>query len=253
MAGTRQISLALFVGLVLAIAVVQAGPTSRILGGSDAAAAQYPHSVSIRVDDAHVCGGTIVSEKYILTAAHCVSEVATTSIAPSRVNVRVGSINQFAGGQIVPCQSVVIHPNYGSFLHDIAIVGLSEPLQFNDKVNKVSLAFAEDVFEEGTPVTVTGWGLQESGSSPYKLQHVTMSVLSGPECELQAGYGYDSVICLDHPENTGFCRGDDGAGVVSGTKLIGVASFSFGNCGTKYPDVSSKVSFYREWIDGVMA
>uniref|UniRef100_A0A1L8EG64 Putative chymotrypsin-1 n=1 Tax=Haematobia irritans TaxID=7368 RepID=A0A1L8EG64_HAEIR len=252
MAGTRLISFAL-IGLVMTAAVTQAGPTSRILGGNDAETAQFPHSVSIRVDDAHVCGGSIISENYVITAGHCVSEVAATSVAPSRVSVRVGSINQFAGGQIVSCKSVVIHPSYGNFLHDVAIVALAEPLEFNEKVNKVTLASAEDVYEEGTPVTVTGWGLMETGSSPYKLQHATLSVLSAPECELQAGYGYDSVLCLQHPDNVGICRGDYGTGVVSGGKLIGVGSFSFGTCGTKYPDVSTKVSFYNDWINSVIA
>lgn len=78
MAGKRLISLAL-VGLLMAIACVQAGPTSRIWGGSDAATAQYPHVVSVRVDDAHTCVGSIISNKFIITAAHCVSEISTTS------------------------------------------------------------------------------------------------------------------------------------------------------------------------------
>lgn len=167
--------------------------------------------------------------------------------------MRVGSINQYAGGQILDIVAITIHPSYGNFLHDVAILTLQAPLEFNDKVKAIALATEDDVIDEGSPVTVSGWGLQESGASPYKLQQVTMSVLSGAECELQAGYGYDSVICLEHPVGTGACRGDDGAGVVNGSKLIGVVSFSFGSCGTKYPDVSSKVSYYSAWINSVMA
>lgn len=134
-------------------------------------------------------------------------------------------------------------------MHNIAILKVDQALKFGDKINNISLANEEDVIEEGTLVSVAGWGLQESGSSPYKLQQVEMPVLSGPECELQAGYGYDSIICLAHPEKRGICRGDDGAGIVSDMKLVAVASFSFGSCGTKYPDITSKVSYYRSWID----
>lgn len=138
-------------------------------------------------------------------------------------------------------------------MHDIALLRLDQNLIFTDKINKISLAADDDVTEAGTAVYVAGWGLQENGSSPYKLQHISMSVLSSQECELIAGYGHESVICLNHPENQGLCRGDDGAGVVEGNKLIGVASFSFGSCGTKYPDVSSKISYYSSWINSVIA
>ncbi|XP_037818180.1 trypsin beta [Lucilia sericata] len=240
-----------FLGL-FTIVCTQAVPSSRILGGTDASSGQYPWVTSIRVDGAHACVGSIINEEFIVTAAHCVSSLGATSIESSRVTARVGSVNQFAGGQIVKIRSIVIYPSYGNFLHDIALLKLDQSLVFNDKINKISLT-TDDEIEEGTSVFVTGWGLQETGSSPYKLQYATMSVLSGPECELQAGYGYDSVICLNHTENAGICRGDDGAGVVTGNKLVGVASFSFGSCGTKYPDVSSKISYYRSWINNVIA
>ncbi|KAM7347511.1 chymotrypsin-1 [Cochliomyia hominivorax] len=239
-------------GLLLIVASTEAIPTSRILGGIDVSAGQYPWVASVRVDGAHECVGSIINEEFILTAAHCVSLLGTTSIDIQRVTVRIGSVNQFAGGQIVKIKSIVIHPSYGNFLHDISLLRLEQNLRFSDKINKISIANEDDDIEEGTLVSVAGWGLQRNGSSPYKLQHTTMSVLSGPECELQVGYGYDSVICLNHETNEGLCRGDDGAGVVKDQKLFGIASFSFGSCGTKYPDVSSKISYYSSWIKSVI-
>lgn len=169
--------------------------------------------------------------------------------------MRVGSINQYAGGQIVSVQSVKIHPSYGNFLHDIAIITLEKPLKFSAKIAAIPLATAEDneALAEEVNVTLAGWGLQLSGATPYKLQRATLKVLSSHECEYQAGYGYDSVLCLEHGVNQGIARGDEGAGVVVNKKLVGVASFFFGAGGTKFPDVSSRVSYYSNWIADTIA
>lgn len=178
---------------------------------------------------------------------------------PKRVTARVGSINQFAGGSIVSVSAINIHPSYGNFLHDIAVLTLSEPLTLTGSVAKIAFdtpVEGQEVEEiaEGTPVKVSGWGLMSNGASAYKLQTTDkLKVLSSPNCEYEAGYGYASVICLSHAENEGICRGDYGTGVVSNNKLIGVASFAFGNCGTKYPDIASKMSYYADWINSIMA
>lgn len=78
MVGKRIITLAL-VGLLTIIGCSQAIPSSRILGGIEASAGQYPWSVSVRVNGAHACGGSIISNTFILTAGHCVSKLGATS------------------------------------------------------------------------------------------------------------------------------------------------------------------------------
>ncbi|XP_037932414.1 chymotrypsin-1-like, partial [Teleopsis dalmanni] len=170
-------------------------------------------------------------------------------IDAKRITVRIGSVNQYAGGEIREIEEVRIHPSYGNFLHDVALLFFTESLEFNDKYNKIWFAGADDVIEDRASVTVAGWGLLSTGATPYKLQETKMTVLSAPECEYEAGYGYESILCLQHPVNEGICRGDDGAGVYVDGILYGVISFAFGSCGTKYPDIASKVSYYEEWIN----
>ncbi|XP_073829466.1 trypsin alpha [Musca autumnalis] len=249
MAGKRLISCAL---VAVLFAVASASPSSRIWGGSDANANEHPWVASVRVDNAHACVGNIISANALLVPASCVTLVATTSIDPAKVTVRVGSQNQYAGGKIVSVSSIVIHPSSGNFLHNIAVVFLTEPLEFNEKVSAIALPEGFDV-EAGLPVKVAGWGLLESGASPYKLQQVSMNVLSRAECELQAGYGYQHVVCLEHSVGTGVCRGDEGAGGVNNNKLICIVSFAFGSCGTKYPDICTNVGYYLDWIHGLLA
>lgn len=77
MASSRTIFV--FLGLLVAIVCTEAIPSSRILGGIDASAGQYPWVASVRVDGAHACVGTIINEEFIVTAAHCVSSLGATS------------------------------------------------------------------------------------------------------------------------------------------------------------------------------
>ncbi|XP_029406606.2 trypsin alpha [Bactrocera dorsalis] len=252
MAVTRIIAFA----FVLAVCVgINAAPNGRILEGNDVATGELPWVVSVRVDNAHVAVGNIIEASHILTSGHGLSALRSIAIAASSVTVRAGSINQYAGGQIVKVQSITIHPSFGNFLHDIAIITLQQPLTFSSKIAAIALATDEvnDALVEETEVSLAGWGLQLSGATPYKLQVATFKVLSSHECEYQAGYGYDSVLCLEHGVNRGIATGDEGAGVVVNNTLVGVASFYFGGGGTKFPDVSSRVSYYSSWIASTIA
>ncbi|XP_016949204.1 trypsin iota [Drosophila biarmipes] len=250
----------LILGLALA---AQASPQGRILGGEDVEQGEYPWSASVRYNKAHVCSGCIISQTRILTAAHCVSDVGITPVAASTLAVRVGTINQYAGGTIVNVKSVTIHPSYGNFLHDIAILEV-DPLTFGDRIAAATLpsdevegsgegANTEDVDAElpnGTPVYVAGWGELSDGTASYKQQKANFNTLSRSLCEWQAGYGYESVVCLSRGENEGICRGDAGAAVIDDQKVLrGVTSFNFGDCGSKYPDVATRVSYYLAWIE----
>ncbi|EDV99519.1 GH12385 [Drosophila grimshawi] len=177
-------------------------------------------------------------------------------VEAKQLTARVGSINQFAGGDLVDICEVVIHASYGNFLHDLAIITLCEPLTFGEKINKIALPApieegeVEEVPTNGTPVYVAGWGEQTDGTSNYKLQKANFNTLGKGPCELDAGYGYDSTLCLARAEKQGVCRGDDGAAVVDDDNVIqGVVSFFWGDCGTKYPDVSTRIVHYLAWIE----
>ncbi|KAH8397797.1 hypothetical protein KR222_001968, partial [Zaprionus bogoriensis] len=253
---------ALLALLALVATTTLALPQGRLLGAEDAKVGEFPWLGSLRLDNAHVCSTTIISSTHMLTAAHCVSDLGIQPVDVSRLSCRVGSINQYSGGSIVYFSNVLIHSSYGNFLHDLALLTVSTPLTLGERINVIALPAAkeetgegEDEDEEevpvnGTSVYVAGWGEQLDGTANYKLQKTNLNTLSKPYCELSAGYGYDSTLCLTSAEKQGVCRGDAGAAVVGDDKiLLGVVSFFFGNCGTQYPDVSTRISYYLEWIE----
>uniref|UniRef100_A0A1A9WAU6 Lectizyme n=1 Tax=Glossina brevipalpis TaxID=37001 RepID=A0A1A9WAU6_9MUSC len=199
----------------------------KIINGAEAQAGDYPWVVSVRVDNVHTCVGSIVSEQHIITAGHCVQDVRSIPIDLDRVNVRVGSINQYSGGEIISVSSIVIHNECQNFLHDMSIIKLGKSLEFDSKVNKIDLAPKDYDLKSGTSVIVAGWGLNVNGTNSAKLLHLNMTSITNEECDEQVNYGYESVLCLQHPLMEGICRGDYGAGIVDENMLVGVASFAF--------------------------
>ncbi|KAH8289578.1 hypothetical protein KR054_007451 [Drosophila jambulina] len=253
------------VGLILvAVAGSSLGqPQGRIAGGEDAVVGQLPYQGALSIGGSYNCGAVLIAQRYALTALSCVcSEGKDKPIDPSSVAVRVGSINQYAGGSIVTVKSVLIHPSYGNFLHNLALLTLDQNLVYSDRIAAVALPSSEaegsgeeteETVEElpnGTPVYVAGWGELSDGSASYKLQKANYNTLSAPWCELACGYGYEHVTCLSSAEKEGICRGDTGAAVVDDSNVLrGITSFHFGECGSNYPDITTRVSYYLAWIE----
>lgn len=100
---------------------------TRIVGGETANANTWGWIVSILITGNSQCGGSILSSTWVLTAAHCIPRTATS------VQVYAGSTTRFAGTQIISASVAYIHLNYSStgFIHDIALVKLSSPLNLN--------------------------------------------------------------------------------------------------------------------------
>ncbi|XP_004520097.1 trypsin alpha [Ceratitis capitata] len=221
----------------------------RILGGADAASGQFTFVASLRLDGAHVCGGSIIGIKQILTAAHCVVDDNNKVIDADRISVRVGSVNQFAGGKIVYAETIAVHPSYQYIQNDVAVVTLRTELEVGSKVSIIALATtAAEEPAVGAEVTVAGWGEQSSGATPYKLQSVGFTVASEEDCTNGYAGNDESTFCLAHKLKEGSCLGDAGNGVAYNNRLVGVASFVVGACGSRYPEVFVSITHFASWI-----
>uniref|UniRef100_A0A0K8UDQ6 Serine protease SP24D n=1 Tax=Bactrocera latifrons TaxID=174628 RepID=A0A0K8UDQ6_BACLA len=238
--------------LLVALALIgssNAAPNGRIVGGVDADIGQFPHQVSLqREDGSHTCGASIISENYLLTAAHCV--VVGNGIEPypaKYFQVRVGSIQRAVGGQLLKLKRILVNKAYGNFLNDLALLELEKPLVFTKNIKAIELA--EEEVPSGEDVIISGWGrLYTNGPIPYRMQWNTLKALNTEECEEAIEMGYDSLICLAHQANNGACNGDSGGPATYKGKLVGVAGFVVSGCGSTYPDGYAKVAYHRQWI-----
>ncbi|XP_037942605.1 serine protease SP24D-like [Teleopsis dalmanni] len=230
------------------VATVVAYNSGRIVGGYDALPDQFPHQISLRMNHYHICGGSIISSKYILTAAHCVVETGTQPYDAKNFTIRAGTHNRLAGGIIVQVKRVTVNQNYASFINDLALLELEEELEFSDTIQPIELA--EEEVPAGSEVIISGWGLLENNAAniPIMLQWNTVEAISKTKCATMILVSSDALICLNHPKGAGACNGDSGGPATYEGKLVGVAGFVVIGCGTSRPDGYNKVSYNLDWI-----
>uniref|UniRef100_A0A1L8EGG5 Putative serine protease sp24d-like protein n=1 Tax=Haematobia irritans TaxID=7368 RepID=A0A1L8EGG5_HAEIR len=245
-----KIYLTIFIAVAM-LAMALAEPTGRIVGGVDAYEGQFPHQISLRFSGSHICGGSIISRNYILTAAHCVGaedEDGVYHVDDAKYfTIRAGSTNRLMGGVVKQVVEIIVHEDYGNFINDVALLKLESPLIFSANIQAIPIATEE--VPVGSAVGISGWGrLKTGGDIPIKLQHNTLESISKLKCFTSILMSSDALICLAHPSDNGACNGDSGGPATYNNELVGVAGFVVGGCGTTNPDGYAKVFYHRDWI-----
>ncbi|MBC7459027.1 MAG: serine protease [Bdellovibrionaceae bacterium] len=227
---------------------------SRIVGGMPAKQGDFPYIVSLQANGfGHFCGGSLIANKYVLTAAHCVDNGVDS--------VYVGLLDQknTASAENFKVVNIYVHPknNPSTMDFDFAILELSQSSSFKP----VALNETEISFSASKPVfaTTAGWGTTSSGSSslPDVLRQVEVPLVTKADCNAKASYDgviTDSMICAGYKAGgKDSCQGDSGGPLVvtqaDGTTLLaGVVSWGEGCAGKDKYGVYGKVSAATEWI-----
>ncbi|XP_053608791.1 trypsin-4-like [Plodia interpunctella] len=232
--------------------------SSEIIGGKDVDIKQYPHQIAILDDDLRFfCSGSILSENYVLTAAHC----PETSNGIIHTKIRAGSSFHAEGGKIYNVLSVIFHPKRVKLTYDYDVAVLkTEKIAIDGVTTKpVKLADAGSSLEPGELVDVTGWGATANETSSNVLQLVSLPVIDFQQCQqywnnfpvtitarmLCAGY--------DIPVKSA-CHGDSGGPLHAESSSVqyGIVSFGSPQCDTpKIPNVYTYIPAVRGWIQEV--
>ncbi|XP_025859275.2 transmembrane protease serine 11G-like [Vulpes vulpes] len=227
----------------------------RIAEGYPAKKADWPWQASLQIDDIHFCGASLISEEWLLTAAHCFDIYKNpklwtasfgTTLSPPLMRRKI--------------QSIIIHENYAAHNHDddIAVVKLSTPVLFSSDVGRVCLPDATFEVLSQSPVFVTGWGaLKANGPFPNALRQVEVEIISNDICNQVNVYGgavSSGMICAGFlTGKRDACEGDSGGPLVIARDrsiwyLIGIVSWGI-DCGKKNkPGLYTRVTRYRDWI-----
>ncbi|XP_012235769.1 chymotrypsin-2-like [Linepithema humile] len=216
----------------------------KIVGGSSATDGQYPYQASLRLNNRHFCGGSIIDKRWILTASHCLTGFNNTAIS-----VVLGSNTLNKGGDRYASVKRWIHPYYSpAFIrNDIGLIKLDKDIVFGDKVKPIALP--KKNFEKSDyPATLSGWGTTSyPGNAPNELQHIELTVIDQKQC-LSASYrNTNSNICTFNKHGEGACHGDSGGPLVADGTQIGVVSWGV-PCAKGHPDVFTRVYSYLNWI-----
>ena len=262
-------------------AVAQDPDTDMIVGGEEATDGEFPYQVRIygvQNDDVGFCGGSVIGDKWVLTAAHCVLDV-------SEVVVGYGSADRSATTKI-PSEKVIVHPAYmEGKAADVALIKLKSQIGEANRIGIADEAAEKALVAPGAKLVVSGWGalwevkkdqavmdmlnslpsgkrMQEEMEFPQKLHWVEIEAIEPQECLLayqDADSQFkveDTEICAMQPgKRKDSCYGDSGGPLVvpaaDGERPVQVGIVSWGEwCAHEtLPGVYARVSSFKGWID----
>uniref|UniRef100_A0A1B0CAP2 CLIP domain-containing serine protease n=2 Tax=Lutzomyia longipalpis TaxID=7200 RepID=A0A1B0CAP2_LUTLO len=246
---------------------------TRVVGGEDASIGAWPWIALLGYRSpgrglTFACAGSLISQRHVLTAAHCIQE--------SLYSIRLGEhdLSSTTDGAVqdIPIEKKTVHPDFQAknILSDIAIIRLAQPATLNDRVALVCLPTDTNLRQKDLTYYqpfVAGWGATSyRGPSANILQQTQIPILPISDCETNYQSNFptlvfdDKIICAGWPSGgKDACTGDSGAGLylpqLSTDKtfyyynVIGIVSYGYECALPGYPGVYTRVTSFLSWIN----
>lgn len=233
-------------------------PSKRIVGGTKARDGQFPYQASLKYirSGVHICAGSIVGTRSILTAAHCVD-----GRNPEDFLVLVGTTHLFKGGTEYGFSEILVHQSYNrdTLDYDIAVLRTNRDIAETRLVKMIPISGT--TIPGDVECRVAGWGDKKYvGRSSSKIRlirttfltFVTVRTITNRVCGVEIG-STDALnvtprkICTKGMDKFGPCIGDSGSPLVCQNEVVGIVSWGIG-CANGIPDIYERVSVHREWL-----
>ncbi|CAH2085620.1 unnamed protein product [Euphydryas editha] len=231
---------------------------ARVVGGSTADLNAFPWIARLIYHNSFGCGASLINDKYVITAAHCVKGFMWFMF-----KVKFGEHDRCDTTSRPELRHVVkmyVHNfTLTELTNDISLLRLSRPVEYSFAIRPVCLPKDAQNLYAGSQATVSGWGATaETGKWSCTLQEAQLPVLSNEECQ-NTKYNKtkikDVMMCAGYPETAhkDACTGDSGGPLIKENDdhaydLIGVVSWGYGCARIGFPGVYTRVTKYLDWI-----
>jgi len=256
------------------VPAIKPDTSTNIVGGKEAIPYSWPWQVFVdkKLFIGHLlCGGTLISNQWVLTAGHCVKSIFGTG-KPDQFTVKLGVFNNERndepGEQVLRISEVRVHPKFSGSIfdprYDVALLKLEKAVEFDDHISPVCLpaALNADLPAAGTATFVTGWGNTEAEApiltGVHTLQQVSIPIVSMEKCKIAypGAISEDLMFCAGPEEGgKGSCRGDSGGPIAFQDPAndgkwtqIGIVSFGKGCAQPGLYGVNSRISGFIDFI-----
>ncbi|XP_044018245.1 trypsin-1-like [Aphidius gifuensis] len=233
-------------------------PPNRIVNGFEVRVLQYPWVVYLTYQGRYSCAASIISDKYVLTASHCIDRYDKTLL-----KVVVGDHDRNSSTDTNPIEykveEIIKHSGYTitNYDNDIALIKIDGRIKYNGTIRPVCLPDTGPTYA-GENGTVVGWGsTKEGGSSSNVLRQVVVPIMTNGECRAMKYPPRritSNMMCAGFPGGgQDSCQGDSGGPLTviedKIYKIVGVVSWGEGCASPGYPGVYARVNRYMTWIE----
>uniref|UniRef100_A0A8C8YW15 Peptidase S1 domain-containing protein n=1 Tax=Prolemur simus TaxID=1328070 RepID=A0A8C8YW15_PROSS len=230
----------------------------RIVGGSPAPERKWPWQVSLQTSDKHICGGSLITNRWVMTAAHCIHGHLEYTVKMGDTNVKHHSTSAV----VVPVEDIVIHQYYNSFTlqNDIALALLAFPVKYSTHIQPVCLPEKTFMVKTDTECWVTGWGKLNQKGRVGQLE-AELTIIRHENCSeiIRVKKGRvgqlvkEGMVCGYNAQGKDACQGDSGGPLVCELNdawiQVGIVSWGIGCSSKGIPAVYTEVSFYKDWVN----
>nr|CDJ93217.1 Peptidase S1 S6 domain containing protein [Haemonchus contortus] len=235
-------------------------PESRLVGGIESDPHSWPWVVQLTYRGVHKCGGVLIDEQFVLTAAHCFSK----NRIPLMYRVHVGA-HRSGGGRIHFIRNISIHSLFNVVWpssYDVALLRIFPPVKLNGSTTVQSICLPSFSTVTHQMCVAAGWGMtKEQGRRSDVLREIHVPIVPFTQCNNMAHYAgrihFPSMFCAGYSEGLiDSCQGDSGGPLMCTNmgrwEVQGLVSWGIG-CGRRgKPGVYSKVHAALPWIQSEM-